>query len=84
MRRVLLLLSSLAIVLALGGVAAWTQVKAATEVETVHGGDRAELQATLSGLTGQYTKFTFLAAVTAADETSWSLRPGDPADVAAL
>jgi diguanylate cyclase (GGDEF)-like protein len=84
MRRVLLLLSSLALVLALGGVAAWTQVKAASEVENVHGGDRNELQTTLSGLTGQYTKFTFLAAVTAADQTPWSLRPGDPADVAAL
>jgi diguanylate cyclase (GGDEF)-like protein len=84
MRRVLLLLSSLVIVLTLGGVAAWTQVDAASEVADVHGSDRDELQATLSGLTGQYTKFTFLAAVTAADHTAWTLRPGDPADVAAL
>ena len=84
MRRVLLLLSSLVIVLTLGGVAAWTQVKSASEVAGVHRADRNELQATLSGLTGQYAKFTFLAAVTAADHTSWTLRPGDPRDLAAL
>lgn len=80
MRRVLLLVSSLVVVLALGGLAAWTQVDTARQVTAVHGGDRSELQATLSGLTGQYMQFTFLAASTAAEQTPWSLKPGDPAD----
>jgi hypothetical protein len=79
-RRVLLLVSSLVVVLALGGLAAWTQVDTARQVSAVHSGDRSDLQATLSGLTGQYMQFTFLAANTAAEQTHWSLRPGDPAD----
>jgi diguanylate cyclase (GGDEF)-like protein len=84
MRRVLLLVSSLATVLALGGLAAWTQIDTAGQVTAVHAADRAELQTTLSGLTGQYMKFTFLAAQTAADSVAWSLRPGDPTDATKL
>lgn len=84
MRRVLLLVSSLAVVMTLGGLAVWSQVDTGRQVTAVHGGDRSELQATLSGLTGQYMQFTFLAASTAAQQTPWSLRPGDPADRARL
>ena len=84
MRRVLLLVSSLLIVLALGGVAAWTQMTTAGQVAEVHQTDRSELQDTLSGLTGQYMQFTFLAAQTAADQTPWSMGRNDPADRAKL
>ena len=84
MRRVLLLVSSLVLVLGLGGVAAWTQVDTAHRVTRVHEADRAELQKTLAGLTEEYFSFTFLASKTAADSTTWSLRAGDPADVARL
>lgn len=80
MRRVLLLVSSLLIVLALGGVAAWSEMSTAGRVDRVHRADRADLQATLSGLTGQYLLFTFLAAQTAADQTRWSLQPDDAGD----
>jgi diguanylate cyclase (GGDEF)-like protein len=83
-RRVMLLLTSLALVLGLGGLAAWTQVDNARRVSRVHGADRTTLQNTVSGLTGQYFTFTFLAAQTAADQNPWSLRPGDPADRALL
>lgn len=84
MRRVLLLVSSLLIVLALGGVAAWTEITTAGQVSAVHRADRSELQGTLSGLTGQYMQFTFLAAQTAADQSRWSLRHNDPGDRARL
>ncbi|MGZ6793574.1 MAG: hypothetical protein ACXVFV_11515, partial [Mycobacteriales bacterium] len=84
MRRLLLLVSSLATVTALGVLAAWTQVDTAREVAAVHAGDRMQLQTTLSGLTGQYVQFTFLAVQTAADAEPWSLRPGDPADAELL
>ena len=84
MRRVLLLLSSLILVLGLGGVAVRTQVDTGQRLTHVHETDRAALQSTLAGLTGQYFQFTFLASKTAADSTPWSLRPGDPADVARL
>lgn len=84
MRRVVLLLTSLALVLGLGGVAAWTQLDNARRVSAVHGADRTTLQTTVSGLTGQYFTFTFLASQTAADQSTWSLRPGDPADRARL
>lgn len=84
MKRLWLLLVSLAVVAGLGGVAAWTQLTTARQVTKVHDADRRELQATLSGLTGQYLNFTFLAAHTAAEQTDWSLRANDPGDVARL
>ncbi len=84
MRRVLLLVCSLLIVGTLGGVAAWTQVDTSRRVSAVHGADRSELQSTLAGLTSQYMAFTFLAAQTAADQTPWSLKVGDPADTERL
>jgi diguanylate cyclase (GGDEF)-like protein len=83
-RRLLLLVSSLATVLALGGLAAWTQVDTARQVADVHATDRLQLQSTLAGLTGQYLDFTFLAVQTAADSEAWSLRPGDRADAGRL
>jgi diguanylate cyclase (GGDEF)-like protein len=84
MRRVLLLVCSLLIVGALGGVAAWTQLDTSRRVSAVHGADRSELQSTLAGLTSQYMSFTFLAAQTAATQTPWSLKVGDPADTERL
>jgi diguanylate cyclase (GGDEF)-like protein len=83
-RRVLLLVASLALVLGLGGVAAWTQVATSRQLSHVHNTDRSTLQTTLSGLTGQYFSFTFLASQTAADRESWSLRPNDAGDQARL
>ena len=84
MRRVLLLVSSLLIVLALGGVAAWSEMTTSGQVNAVHRADRSELQDTLSGLTGQYMQFTFLSTKSAADATRWRLQPNDARDRAAL
>jgi diguanylate cyclase (GGDEF)-like protein len=83
-RRYALLLGSLLVVALLGGLAAWSDHGAANEAQSVHAGDRAEEQQVLSGLTGQYLQFTFLATDTAARTTTWSLRAGDRADRARL
>jgi diguanylate cyclase (GGDEF)-like protein len=84
MRRFSLLVSSVVAVVTLGGVAVWTQVSAADEVDRVHRDDRATLQSTLAGLTQQYMKFTFLATSTAASADDWQLAPGSAADFAHL
>jgi len=83
MRRLLTLVVSIAAVLVLGGVAAWT-LDGARVVNQVHRSDRVQLQSTLSGLTSQYLQATFLSSAAAARSGSWQLRPDASADRAAL
>lgn len=84
MRRFAFLVSSVVAVATLGGVAVWTQLSAAGQVDRVHREDRATLQSTLAGLTEQYMKFTFLATSTAASSRQWQLAAGSRADLAGL
>ena len=84
MRRFVMVVASIVAVVVLGGVAVWTQFDGASTVARVHRNDRLQLQSTLAGLTSQYLQFTFLSSKDAADSTSWSLRPGDARDHAAL
>ncbi|MCW2601572.1 MAG: hypothetical protein JWM02_3401 [Frankiales bacterium] len=83
-RSGVLLPASLVLILILGVLAAWGQIRTADQVEGVQRADRLHLQSTLSGLTGQYLDFTLHDAQQAADSVAWSLKPGDLGDERAL
>jgi diguanylate cyclase (GGDEF)-like protein len=84
LRGALPLVTSLALVLVLGTVAAWGQLATAGRVEGAQRADRLRMEQTLSGLTDQYLQFAFLDTLRAADGATWNLRPQDAADTATL
>lgn len=83
-RRALPLLASVALILGLGGVAAWGHLATAGHVLQTQRTDRLRLEQTLGGLTAQYLQFNFLDTQRDADAVTWNLRPNDAADRAAL
>jgi diguanylate cyclase (GGDEF)-like protein len=84
LRRTLPLVLSVALVVVLGGVAAWGHLATAKRVDQTQRADRLRLEATLSGLTSQYVQFVFLDTQRATASATWRLRPDDPVDKAAL
>jgi diguanylate cyclase (GGDEF)-like protein len=83
-RRVALGGVSLLLVIALGVAAVLSSGAASREAKTVHERDRIKGQQILSGLTAQYLKFAALELSQLGASQRWTLRPGDPADTAAL
>jgi diguanylate cyclase (GGDEF)-like protein/PAS domain S-box-containing protein len=84
LRRFAPLLVSVALVGALGAVGLRASAGANNKAEGMHRRDRETLQTTLAGLGRQFALFAFKEESDLASSGAWSLRPGDPADLARL
>src|SRR5436853_5580966 len=84
LRRFAPLLVSVAVVGALGAVGLRASAGANSKAEAMHRRDREALQTTLAGLGKQYALFAFKEEMDFASTGPWSLRPGDPNDLARL
>jgi diguanylate cyclase (GGDEF)-like protein len=71
---------SLALVVALGALALMTSSAANHKASSVHRVDRIQATEILSGLAGQYLKFTALELSQLANSDEWSLRAGSAGD----
>src|SRR5438067_12141663 len=84
LRRFAPLLVSVAVIGALGAVGLRASAGANSKAEAMHRRDREVLQTTLAGLAHQYALFAFKEELDFASAGSWSLKPGDKADLARL
>ncbi|MBV8162589.1 MAG: diguanylate cyclase, partial [Acidimicrobiia bacterium] len=84
LRRFAPLLVSVALIGALGAVGLRASAGANSKAEALTRRDRVTLQTTLAGLARQYDLFAFKEELDVASTGPWSLRPGDPSDLARL
>lgn len=83
-RRHISAIVSVALVIVVGALALSVVARTNETVERIHTSDRVVLQRTLSTLTTTYLQFALGESLELASTPGWSLRPGDPGDVARL
>lgn len=83
-KRLAPLLVSVGLVLGIGAFGIMASAGANQKAQSIHRQDRLTLQYTLAGLANQYMRFALKDALDFASSQPWSLRPGDPGDLARL